>query len=309
VRNEPPFDSANGPNGRPQFFAAAILFAVVCALLLFVGCSTESKHKWLSRFFDGVPAPGATNAPAAVSEDETRPASTNAAAIAIAVKPLVPHTLHPPYHDGNCTECHESKFSQKMKGPMNSVCFACHDDFLGKTKFKHQPAETGDCASCHDPHESPNKKLLVRTGKAMCLECHDDPLAKGKIKHQALESGDCLDCHSPHASNVKGLLKKPLAASCFECHDDFLKTAKVKHAPVENGECMSCHAPHASDHKGLLIKAGSAMCFDCHETADVAKVEAHKVPGSDNCTSCHDPHASAAAKLLKPSAVKSKEAK
>jgi len=309
VQNKPPHESASHQSGRRHFFAATILSAIVCGLLLFVGCSTESKHKWLSRFFDGVPAPETAHAPSVTPGDETLPANTNATAIVSVAKPLIQHTFHPPYHDGNCTECHESKFSEKMKGPMNSVCFSCHDDFLAKVKFRHQPAEAGDCASCHDPHESPNKKLLLRTGKAMCLECHDDPLATGKIKHQAVESGDCLDCHSPHASNVKGLLKKPLAASCFDCHDDFLKTAKFKHAPVENGDCMSCHTPHASDHKGLLIKEGSAMCFECHETADIAKVEAHKAPGGDNCLTCHDPHASAAPKLLKPVAAKQMEGK
>ena len=134
-----------------------------------------------------------------------------------------------------------------------------------------------------DPHESPNKNLLVRTGKALCLDCHDDPLAQGKVKHQAVESGDCLDCHDPHASGTKGLLKKSLAASCFDCHDDFRKGAKYQHAPAGNGECTSCHAPHASDQKALLIKPDPQLCFECHELADVAQahrdLEARKTTG------------------------------
>lgn len=308
MQNETPEAPVRPPSERNHTFAVSLGVLFSFGLVLLVGCATETKNKWLSRFFDGVPAAGATNAPAANPEDQVAVATTNGV-VAVVAKPVIAPTLHPPFHDGNCTECHESKFSQKMKGPMNTVCFSCHDDFLAKAKIKHQPVDTGDCKSCHDPHESPNKKLLLRTGKAMCLECHDDPLANGKIKHQAVESGDCLDCHSPHASNVKGLLKKPLAASCFDCHDDFLQTAKFKHAPAENGECMSCHAPHASDHKALLVKADPKMCFECHEPADVARVEAHKNSGTETCLQCHDPHGGADKNFLKPNAAKLREAK
>lgn len=296
-------------SGRKCSGRTGIAAAVFIVLLLLVGCTTETKHKWLSRFFDGVPACSATNAPSAAVEEGVSVTNATVSVAAQPAQPLIPHSLHPPYHDGNCTECHESKFSQKMKGPMNTVCFSCHDDFLAKAKIKHQPADTGDCRSCHDPHESLNKKLLLRTGKAMCLECHDDPLAQGKVRHQAVESGDCLDCHNPHASDVKGLLKKPLAPSCFECHDDFLKTARFKHAPAENGECSSCHAPHQSNFKALLTKSDPQICFDCHEQTDVTKVEAHKKADLTTCLGCHDPHASAVAKLLKPGPGKLKEPK
>jgi predicted CXXCH cytochrome family protein len=283
-----------------RFFA----LMVVGGVLIFVGCSSATKHQWMSRFFDGVPPPGGATNTVAVATEDAPGTDTVSLVLPDPAEPVhVAASVHPPFADRSCAECHESKFSQKMKGPMNSVCFSCHDDFLEKMKVKHQPAEAGDCSSCHNPHESPNKKLLVRVGKAMCIECHDDPVAQGKVKHQPVES-DCMECHSPHASNIKGLLKKPLAASCFDCHDDFLKEAKFKHDPAGNGECMSCHMAHQSDHKGLLLKPGSQLCFECHEQGDMAKVQAHQRTPETDCVQCHNPHAGSDKFFLKPALLK-----
>ena len=32
-----------------------------------------------------------------------------------------------------------------LKGPVRNVCFECHDDFLSDAKYKHAPAEEGEC--------------------------------------------------------------------------------------------------------------------------------------------------------------------
>jgi predicted CXXCH cytochrome family protein len=178
----------------------------LCCALLVAGCATETKYKWLSRFFDGVPTPGAAPAPIANPDDEPLVPTTNGVVL-VSAQPLVPHTLHPPYHDDNCTECHESKFSQKLKGPMNTVCFSCHDDFLAKAKVKHSPAESGECGSCHEPHESINKKLLLRVGAAMCMECHEAADVAKVEAHKTPERDNCLACHDPHASEYSKLLK------------------------------------------------------------------------------------------------------
>lgn len=277
---------------------------VVCGVFIFVGCSSETKHKWMSRFFDGVPPLGGATNVVTVAAEEVAPTNVTHVVIPEAGQTAqLTGSVHPPFADNSCAECHESKFSQKMKGPMNSVCFSCHDDFLAPAKIKHAPAQNGECTACHSPHDAPNKKLLIRTGRAMCLECHDDPVAQGKVKHQPVEA-DCLDCHSPHASNVKGILKKPLATLCFECHDDFLKEAKFKHDPAGNGECMSCHTPHQSDNKELLIKPSSKLCFECHEESDLAKVDAHKQSTETDCLKCHDPHGGSDKWFLKAGARK-----
>jgi predicted CXXCH cytochrome family protein len=201
VKPEP----SNRDDRRPP--PASLLLVVLCGALMVAGCASETKYRWLSRFFDGVPAPGSTNAPPPLDPDyHPLPGNTNAV-MAVAAKPLVSPTLHPPFHDGKCTECHESKFSQKMKGPINTVCFSCHDDFLEHAKVKHQPAEGGDCLSCHDPHESPNKKLLTRVGAAMCLECHEAADIEKVAAHKTPNRDNCVTCHDPHGSANSKLLK------------------------------------------------------------------------------------------------------
>src|SRR6266436_8347333 len=123
-------------------YLPAVIF-VVCGLVILLGCTTEKKQKWLNFFFDGVPAQGQnTNATTVVYDENGQPLDktvvvhTNAPAVT-----KVKFVAHPPYEDKKCNECHESRVSVKLKGTQRQVCFSCHDDFLEKTKFKHQPAE------------------------------------------------------------------------------------------------------------------------------------------------------------------------
>jgi len=268
--------------------------------LLVAGCASGNKRKWLSIFFDGVPAEGAaTNRTARAPEAATNQIASITPRSAYAkpaewVEPVM--FRHVPFKDEKCNDCHESKFSQRMKGSVKEVCSACHPKILPPAPTKHAPVESGECLSCHHPHQSTNKFLLVRTGKAMCFECHDDFLEKAKVKHAPVESGECLSCHAPHHSTNKFLLVRTGKAMCFECHDDFLEKAKVKHAPVESGECLSCHAPHHSTNKFLLVRSGKAMCFECHDDfLEKAKFQHTAVA---DCSSCHSAHKSEESALL-----------
>jgi predicted CXXCH cytochrome family protein len=282
------------------------ILVLLCAGLVLVGCATEKNRKWLTFFFDGVPGANAnTNAPSVEYDENGKPldkvvvAQTNQKAA-----PRPKFDAHPPYEDKKCNECHESRFSVKMKGPQTQVCFACHDDFLTKLKVKHQPAENGECSSCHDPHGNSNPKMLLQTGQSLCALCHDPFPKTAKSKHVPAENGECLSCHNPHASNSKGLLLKPDGKLCFECHDDIEKklgAAKVKHLPVENGECSSCHKPHTSDQKKLLSKPDGKLCFECHEDLQQALTKAafkHDPAGNGECASCHAAHQSDEKSLL-----------
>ena len=202
--------------GRKEAFALA---AILGGILLTAGCASDTRHQWLTFFFDGVPAPGSqTNAVAAAAAAETTPA--------VEAKPVAPppdtSSTHPPFRDQQCAQCHQSSTGMGLRLQPPQLCWSCHKDFLAEQKVKHQPVESGDCASCHDPHRSGNKNLLLKKGNEVCLTCHDDPLAAGKIKHQAVESGSCLDCHAPHASNFKGLLKKSVKETCGDCHEDLI---------------------------------------------------------------------------------------
>jgi len=206
-------------------------------ILFITACDTPARHKLLTVFFDGVPPlnPATNAAPAVVSA-----AATSQTAVAPPPKPTPPpentFSVHPPFQERQCAECHESSSGMGLITQPPQLCWSCHKDFLAGQKVKHQPVENGECGDCHDPHQSENKNLLLQKGNDLCLSCHDDPLAEGKFKHQAVESGDCLDCHAPHATNFKGLLKESVKDTCAECHDDVpAKNKKDIHQPVDAG--------------------------------------------------------------------------
>jgi predicted CXXCH cytochrome family protein len=101
-----------------------------------------------------------------------------------------------------------------LKGKLVDLCFACHDDFLEKAKFRHAPAESGECTLCHNPHESKEKALLVKPGSPLCFECHEAAdVAKVKA-HGPIGDSACTACHDPHQGERRFFLKpsadKPL---------------------------------------------------------------------------------------------------
>ena len=209
---------------------------------------------------------------------------------------------HPPYAKRDCTACHESQFSNAMRGKPGEVCFSCHTQLQTNfvaSKVKHQPVVEGDCKSCHNPHQSVIPKLLQKPIPALCLTCHDDPLAAGKFKHQAVETGSCLDCHAPHAANFKGLLKKSVKDTCEDCHDDLVAKKKIVHQPVGDGDCLECHTPHAGKIKGLLKKSVKDTCFGCHDDLVAQKKVVHQPVEDGDCLECHNPHATQIKGLMK----------
>ena len=282
----------------------SIMLAVLAAGFLALGCSSPTQRKWLSIFFDGVPPPGGrTNAPAVATTATNSPSPAQAAGgfarPAEWVEPAIFH--HKPFLDQDCQQCHESKFSHRMKGPPKQVCFSCHTNFLEKAVVKHTPADSGECMACHDPHQSPNKFLLLATGKNACFECHDDFLENAKVKHAPAESGECLSCHTAHASAHKGLLVRAGQSLCFECHDDFTEKAKFKHTAVT--ECSACHKSHHSDEPGLLITSRGKLCLECHEVQDLARSKGHEQLDKQSCLDCHQHHIGEDKYLLKPAAT------
>jgi predicted CXXCH cytochrome family protein len=269
-------------------------FVVVglCVVLVLSGCSSTARHKWLTIFFDDVPALNA-----GTNDVATSPVSGRAKQL---VTPPA-YSVHKPYFDGNCFACHKSASDVSMRAPLKQVCLVCHKTLLPvAAKSTHVPVDNGDCLECHNPHHSFNKFLLVRTGKALCAYCHDPDIAKPVSSHEPFEDGDCLSCHDAHASAHKDLLLRTGTKLCFGCHDDFLAKAKFKHDPVENGDCDLCHNPHAANHKNLLIKESSKLCEDCHDPHDIAADKGHVNMGNASCIECHDPHIGNTEYLLKP---------
>ena len=248
--------------GSPRLRVIACRAGLICGLVLLAGCRTGTEQKWLSFFFDGVPQPGAAKADARTSATIlVKPTVvTNTATITLKVFP------HPPYAKRDCTVCHESQFSNRMRGQRGEICFTCHTvlhtNFVA-AKVKHQPVDEGDCTSCHNPHVSANTKLLQKTVPALCLYCHDNFLEKAKFQHDVVE--DCAGCHKPHQASEPGLLAKNILKLCGDCHEDKDLKAVKAHAGAEGRSCVACHDPHVGKDK-FLLKAGAAG-----KEADAAK--------------------------------------
>ena len=142
------------------------LAGLAAGLVFLAGCRTETKQKWLIFFFDGVPQPGATNVVAHPSATMTNNAASFPATRAPA-KPIV-LVVHPPYAKRDCAACHESQFSNAMRGKPGEVCFTCHKPLqqaITASKVKHQPVADGECTGCHSPHLSPNQQSARRQGQ------------------------------------------------------------------------------------------------------------------------------------------------
>ena len=245
------------PNTRSTTrpLAALGLLIIACSLCAISGCRTETRQKLLTTFFDGVPEAGSkTNAPEARYEADGQPIVPPPGVAPSAAMPVARarFVVHPPYNEHNCKACHESQYSVRMKGTQKLVCFACHDDFLAKAKYKHSPADDGSCTVCHNPHESNEPKLLLKAVPALCTDCHDDVMGNSKFRHSPVESGDCLVCHGAHHSQEEKLLLRQGQALCYECHDKDDMAKIQAHSNLGNTSCWSCHDPHGSNREKLL---------------------------------------------------------
>lgn len=286
----PPFVSPARVCARMFTMGAAMTLMCVGLILLETSCTTtRTKDEWLRVFFDGVPTEEERQAaanPAVEQPPESKHAEVAARLATVLVRPT---SVHSPYEDHDCKGCHESSYSQKLRGTVKEVCLSCHEDFPTEAKSVHYPVEEGECLECHSPHESEHPFLLVRPRATLCVECHDD-LVDAQNKHDPAEEGECLECHSPHASDNASLLLRTGNALCYECHDSVTE-AEFKHDPAAEGECLACHSPHASDNPSLLLRTGAALCYECHDSMTEAEFK-HDPVAEGECLECHSPHAS-----------------
>lgn len=181
-----------------------LLILALGGVLFLTACDTPTRHRVLTTFFDGVPPlnSGTNATPVAV-------VTTEPDQLAVAPKtnapPVDTFSVHQPFGEHSCTECHQSSSGMGLKSAPPKLCWDCHDNFLEKAKFQHDVVE--DCNSCHNPHQSPEKKLLVKNLLALCGDCHDDKDLKAVKGHAGAEGRSCTDCHDPHVGADKNLLK------------------------------------------------------------------------------------------------------
>lgn len=162
-------------------------------------------------------------------------------------------SIHDPFREKACDECHESKMSEKLKEPPPKLCYNCHDDWSKNQDVVHQPVAEGECLSCHRPHFSARDSLLIKGRKVICGDCHD-PFTK-RVIHEPVENGACLDCHAVHSSKIKGRLKRPANELCAVCHKPADMAAVAKHRVPEVQNCIACHEVHDSNLAHLMKTA------------------------------------------------------
>jgi len=169
-----------------------------------IGCSTpEERHRILTIFFDGVP-PLHPAEPEPVLEAAEPEPSLDAEAEAPVPSEA---SIHGPYADKDCEQCHSSRKSNRLKLERPALCWSCHDeeDFAGSVV--HGPFAAGYCQGCHDPHRSPNPYLLVRPEADLCKGCHEQYDTEGVAGHRSDDERLCQSCHDPHASDLQYMLK------------------------------------------------------------------------------------------------------
>lgn len=185
---------------RLRWFGAMSM--VVLGMVCLVNCSTETRYKTLSFFFDGVPDP---NNPEGGNSTDS---SNN--------RNFVQRSTHKPFEENNCNACHSGQMTSKtgrlvgfdqLSTPDDTSCMKCHKEVTTQFRYMHGPVAVGACLMCHDPHRSSLPNLLNQEAPGLCLKCHQrQDLGEPLIAH-ANEKLDCLTCHVGHGASEHGLLR------------------------------------------------------------------------------------------------------
>jgi predicted CXXCH cytochrome family protein len=173
--------------------AAAGILALAIAQ---ASCSASTRHRVLTRFFDGVPPLPSESS----QEGPGAPAAAEAPRAGLG-------SDHGPYAAKMCGACHESATMNALVAPRDELCLRCHTLPLDVT-YVHGPLASGGCLVCHDPHNSRYPALLVSDADGFCVHCHDPKAVAAVQAHQDLEPGTtCTTCHDAHGSDKPFLLK------------------------------------------------------------------------------------------------------
>lgn len=184
------------------------VLALSAAGLVALTACTAPSAKVLGIFFDGIPTRSApAPAPAAATAIKSVEPDPRVVALYLAARSAPPGVRHQPYANRTCVACHESQFSQKLRGEVVAICQSCHAAYTATQPFPHRPVAEGQCLTCHLPHESTEPGLLVATTQKLCAQCHDSQKLGSTKVHADVMGGDCQECHDPHGSAVPHLLR------------------------------------------------------------------------------------------------------
>ena len=184
----------------------------ICATLVIVaslgGCSSLTAYKVTSTIFDGVPRmPPADQYCKDYHDQAMLEELTEESKRSQAQRSPQGESLHPPYAEKRCGDCHDKNKESGFVVEADKLCAHCHTGFP-KCEYVHGPVAVGACLKCHVPHSSKNPSLLVKPRSEICNVCHTEPrAAMGLHKIAMSREITCVDCHNPHAGNDRYFLR------------------------------------------------------------------------------------------------------
>lgn len=168
-------------------------------LMTGLSCSTEARSRLVHFFFE-VPSPRASAPDERPPSQVMPPASPRVSA----ARPFA--SIHLPFRERRCGECHDSSSAQAILEPWAERCAKCHQSIFYSGPVLHGPVGAIACDECHLPHASPLPALLRQMEPDLCLACHAPTLVRND-DHHADVSGSCTRCHDPHGGADYRLLR------------------------------------------------------------------------------------------------------
>ena len=188
------------------------LCSIVGTLMIFLfmlsGCDPATTHKITSTIFDGVPSLPPAEQYCQEFHEKKVVEEAEAAKKRQMVVTTATGSIHPPYAEKLCDNCHDKSKESGLILPKTELCFACHSKDLIQGAFAHGPAVVGSCLECHDPHKSLYPNLRKHPNGQLCATCHKEQRLAPKM-HQLAASKElgCTNCHDPHSGPVRYFLK------------------------------------------------------------------------------------------------------
>ncbi len=310
-RWRPSFQRSRGQRFRYALSLRLLGAALIGVGLLVLGCCSDpvANYHMLAFFFDGVPVPpelaGTIPQPVEgpwgilLDPDDPRAKAILARAKARQDRKAdgeVIQSVHLPFRDRLCTECHSRSTSFDVAIAADT-CRKCHGEYyaLKADDWVHGPVALGKCSMCHVSHTSKYKGLLAKPQRDQCFFCHDAGRTLAATYHSQAETKSCSTCHDPHSAGNPLLLAD---AMTYARRKRRPRPAPSGHAEWDKSSCTTCHVAAESN---KLVPDVDVKCLACHKKVQdsAGPGRLHKPVREGKCTVCHMAHKSQGPKLTR----------